>query len=114
MYQELKKLKGKEFSKEHLDAFMNFYPSYDIFQPDIEISMHELDPKSMKAIFRFTNCAFVEDNDDYIYHIYLICGITEGILKNTYNLPIECEIETIHVGVNKKESYFDLSIKQKK
>jgi len=111
VFQELKKLKGKEFSKEHLDAFMNFYPSYDIFQPDIEISMHELDPKSMKAIFRLRNSAFVEDSDDYVYHIYLICGITEGILKKTYNLPIECNIENVHVGKNKEDSYFDLSIR---
>ena len=85
VFQELQKLKGKPFSKEHLDAFMNFYPSYDIFQPNIEISMQELDSKNMKAIFRFNNSSFLEDNDDYVYHLYLICGITEGILKNTYN-----------------------------
>jgi len=111
VFEDLKKLKDKEFSNEHLDAFINFFPSYDIFQPDIEISMLELDTKNMRAIFRFKNSAFLEDSDDYIYHLYLTCGITEGILKNTYDPQIECEIEQIHVGKNKEDSYFDLSIK---
>jgi len=111
VFQELKKLKDKEFSKEHLDAFKNFFPSYDIFQPNIEISTLELDPKNMKAIFRFKNSAFLEDTDDYIYHIYLTCGITEGILKNTYNSHIVCDIENIHVSKNKEDAYFDLSIR---
>jgi Mn-dependent DtxR family transcriptional regulator len=111
VFQELKKLKDIPFSKDHLDAFKNFFPSYDIFQPDIEISTLSLDPKEMKAIFRFKNSAFVETNDNFVYHIYLICGITEGILKKTYNIPIECEVENGHVGTNKEDSYFDLSIR---
>ena len=70
-----------------------------------------LDPKNMKAIFRFKNSAFLEDSDDYIYHIYLSCGITEGILKNAYSSNIVCEIENIHVSKNKEDAYFDLSIR---
>ena len=110
---ELKSLKDSTFSKKHLEAFKAFYPSYDIFQPNIDISIVEIDPENKKAIYRFKNSIFLEDSENFVYHIHLICGITEGILNKAYNVPIECKIENINPSKKKDESYFDLSIQLK-
>jgi hypothetical protein len=97
-------------SRLHLESFKNFYPVYDIFQPNVEISIIDIDLKGKNATFRFKNSLFLEDNDDYIYHIYIMCGITEGILARELKSEVLCSIKEIHVGENKDESYFDIII----
>ncbi|MFX0188537.1 MAG: helix-turn-helix domain-containing protein [Candidatus Hodarchaeota archaeon] len=113
VYKQLKSFKDHAITTIHLEVFKDFYPTYDIFQPDIEISILKADPERKKAIYRFKNSVFLEDSDDFIYHIYIACGITEGVLEKELKTMVECNVEEIHVAKNKEESYFDLSIQIK-
>ena len=111
VYKQLKSFRGHPISAIHLEVFKDFYPTYDIFQPNIEISILKADPERKKAIYRFKNSVFLEDSDDFIYHIYIACGITEGVLERELDTQVECNVEEIYVSKkNKKDSYFDLSI----
>ena len=64
IFKQLKALKGNPISKIHLEAFKNYYSSYDIFQPNIEISVIDIDPEGKIAIFRFKYSIFLEDSDN--------------------------------------------------
>jgi len=113
VYKSLKYLKKhpiSQLSKIHLEVFKEFYPTYDIFQPDIDISILEIDPKGNKAVYRFKNSVFVEDNDNYIYHVYFMLGLTEGILERETGKDIECNLVNFHIAGEKEDSYFDISI----
>lgn len=110
VYKQLKSLKDVPISRLHLESFKNFYPVYDIFQPNIEISTLNIDLEGKNATFRFKNSLFLEDNEDYTYHIYIMCGITEGILARELKSDVSCSVKEIHVGENKSESYFDILI----
>ena len=113
VFKKLKSLTEKPFSKQHLEALRDFYPSYDIFQPNVDISIVNIDPKDKKAIYRFKNSLFLDDMENHIYHIYLIAGITQGIFTNAYGIPIECKIEKINITNKLENSYFDLSLQIK-
>lgn len=113
IYKQLKYLKNHPISqlrKIHLEIFKEFYPTYDIFQPDVDISILKVDPKGNRAIYRFRDSVFVDDNEDYLYHIYFMCGLTEGILEKELKRNVKCMLENYHIGGNKKDSYFDISI----
>jgi hypothetical protein len=113
IYKQLKYLKNhpiSQLTKFHLEVFKEFYPTYDIFQPDVDISILKIDPKGKKATYRFRNSIFLEDNEDYIYHLHFACGLTEGILEKETNRKIECKVENYHIGGDKKDSYFDISL----
>jgi len=111
VYKQLKSLKDVPISRIHLESFKSFYPVYDIFQPNIEISIIDSDLKGKSATFRFNNSSFLEDSEDYTYHIYIICGITEGILSRALKSEVSCNIKEIYVAEDKKDSYFDINIK---
>ncbi|MFX1408259.1 MAG: hypothetical protein ACFFBW_15015 [Promethearchaeota archaeon] len=113
VYKQLKSFKGHPISTIHLQVFKDFYPTYDIFQPNIEISVLNSNIKEKKATYRFKNSLFLENSEDYIYHIYIACGITEGVLERELKTPVECNVEKIYVSKKKEDSYFDLSIKIK-
>ena len=111
VYKQLKSLKDNPISRVHLESLKNFYPVYDPFSPEIEISIINIDPKEKSATFRFTNSPFLEESDDYDYHIYIICGITEGILQRELKQKVSCEIKEIHPSDKKDDAYFDLILK---
>ncbi|MFW9938485.1 MAG: winged helix-turn-helix transcriptional regulator [Candidatus Thorarchaeota archaeon] len=113
MYKQLKSIKDHPISRIHLEGFKNFYSAYDIFQPNIDISILKIDPEGKKATYRFKNSVFLEDSDDFIYHLYIMCGISEGILTKVLKTEISCEIEQIYISDNKEKSFFDLKIKIK-
>lgn len=110
IYKQLKSLKGNPISRVHLELFKEFYAAYDIFQPETEISILNVDPKGQEAIYRFKNSVFLEDNDLYIYHIYLMTGITQSILERELGQDVSCKVENYHISDDKKDSYFDVSI----
>lgn len=110
---QLKTIRDHPISRLHLEVFKNFYPSYDIFQPNVEISILEIDSEGKNATYRFQNSIFLEDSEDYIYHIYIMSGITEGILSRALKTDVLCNIKKIHVSDDKEQSYFDISIKIK-
>jgi hypothetical protein len=113
IYKQLKYFKShpiSQYTKIHLEIFKEFYPTYDIFQPDVDISILKIDPKGQKAVYRFRNSVFIEDNDDYLYHVYFMCGLTEGILEREIKREVNCQVENYHIGGGKEDSYFDISI----
>ena len=108
---QLRELKNIKLNRLHLEAFQQFYQAYDIFQPDIVITIEELDEKDQYAVYRFHNSIFLEDSEEYVYHIYLMSGITEGILEDALERKADVQIKKIHVGKTKEESYFDIEIR---
>jgi len=110
IYKQLKSLKGHPVSKIHLEMFKEFYSAYDIFQPNVEISILDVDPEGQKAVYRFKNSVFLDDNDLYIYHIYLMTGITQTILEKELGRDVICKVENYHISDDKRDSYFDISI----
>jgi len=101
------------FSKNYVELFKNLYSSFDVLQPDVKITILDLDAKKGSALFRFTNSIFLDANDDFIYHLYFVCGIAEERISNAVNIPVTVNIEKIHVDKRKEFSYYDLSIKTK-
>ena len=111
IYKQLKGLKDIPISRVHLESFKNFYPVYDPFSPDIDISIINFDPKEKSATFRFKNSPFLGDSQDFDYHIYIICGITEGILERELKTKVECDIKEINPASDESDAYFDIIIK---
>lgn len=111
IYKQMKSLKDNPISRVHLESFKNFYPVYDPFSPDIDISIINFDLEEKSATFRFKNSPFLSDTNEFDYHIYIICGITEGILERELKTKALCEIKEIHPSINKKDAYFDIIIK---
>ena len=111
VYKQMKSLKDNPISRVHLESFRNFYPVYDPFSPEIEISIVNINPKGKSATFRFMNSPFLSDTKDYDYHIYIICGITEGILERELKVKVSCEIKEIHPSKRKEDAFFDIIIK---
>jgi len=111
VYKQMKSLKDNPISRVHLESFKSFYPVYDPFSPDIEISIVNIDPKGKSATFRFKNSPFLDDTKDFDYHIHIIAGITEGILERELKANVLCEIKEIHPSENKEDAYFDIIIK---
>ncbi len=107
---QLRSLKDKKLSKLHLEGFQQFYTAYDIFQPDVNIEITEFDEENQSALYRFTNSIFLEDNDDYVYHIFFMVGITEGIIEEALERGVQVSIEKIHVAKDKKNSFFEIKI----
>ncbi|TXT62920.1 MAG: hypothetical protein BAJALOKI3v1_470012 [Promethearchaeota archaeon] len=110
IYKQLKSLKGNPISRVHLELFKEFYAAYDVFQPNVEISILDVDPKGQKAVYRFKNSIFLDDDDLYIYHIYLMTGITQSILERELEEDVICKVENYHISDDRKDSYFDVSI----
>ncbi|MFX1489400.1 MAG: hypothetical protein ACFFBI_09645 [Promethearchaeota archaeon] len=110
LLKQLKGLKDYAISRIILESFKNFYSAYDIFQPEIEITILKIDQDGRSATYRFKNSIFLEDSDDFIYHIYIMSGISEAILERVLNKEVSCEIDQIYISDNKDKSFFDLSI----
>lgn len=108
---QMKILKDNPISRVHLESFKSFYPVYDPFSPEIEISIINIDPMGKGATFRFKNSPFLLDTKDFDYHIYIICGITEGILERELKTRVKCEVKEIHPSKKKEDAYFDITIK---
>ncbi|MFX0042728.1 MAG: hypothetical protein ACFE8L_07440 [Candidatus Hodarchaeota archaeon] len=113
IYKQLKSIKDHPISRIHLESFKSFYSAYDIFQPNVDISILKINAEGKSATYRFKNSVFLEDTDDFIYHIYIMCGISEGILNKVLKTEVLCEIEQISISDNKDESFFDITIKIK-
>ncbi len=107
---QLRSLKGHPISRIFLESYKNFYSTYDIFQPNIDITMLKIDQEGKNATYRFKNSVFLEDSDDFIYHVHIMCGISEGILIRALKRDVLCKVDQIYVSNNKEESFFDLTI----
>lgn len=108
---QMKSLKDNPISRVHLESFKSFYPVYDPFSPEIEIRILSIDPKGKTATFRFKNSPFLLDSKDFDYHIYIICGITEGILERELKTNVSCEVKEIHPSARKQNAFFDIVLK---
>ena len=110
LLKQLKGLKDYAISRIILESFKNFYSAYDIFQPEIEINILKINQDGRSATYRFKNSIFLEDSDDYIYHLYIMSGISEGILERVLGKEVHCEIDQIYISDDKDKTFFDLSI----
>ena len=110
IYKQLKSIKDHPIPRIHLESFKSYYSAYDIFQPNIDISILKIDQDGKTATYRFKNSVFLEDTDDYVYHIYIMCGISEGILTKVLKTEVSCDIEQISISENKEDSFFDVTI----
>jgi len=110
IYKQLKKLKRYHIKKIPLEIFKQLYYAFDIFQPNIKISVLDLNSDGHKTIYRFKNTIFLDNKDLYIYHIFLIIGIIETIIKRELNQDMVCELENYHISEDSKDSYYDISI----
>ncbi|MFW9877968.1 MAG: hypothetical protein ACFFG0_33210, partial [Candidatus Thorarchaeota archaeon] len=108
---QMKSLKDNPISRVHLESFKSFYPVYDPFSPEIEISIINIDPKGKSATFRFKNSPFLFNSKEFDYHIYIIAGITEGILERELKTNVSCEVKDIKPSERKEDAYFDIIIK---
>lgn len=108
---QMRSLKDNPISRVHLESFKSFYPVYDPFSPEIEISIIDIDPKGKSATFRFKNSPFLLDTKDFDYHIYIIAGITEGILERELKMDVLCEIKEVNPSKRKENAYFDIIVK---
>ncbi len=106
----MRSLKSHPISRIFLESFKFFYSSYDIFQPNIDITILKIDQEGKNATYRFKNSIFLEDTDNFVYHVYIICGISEGILNKAINRDVLCKVDQIYVSNKKEESFFDLTI----
>lgn len=110
---QLRSLKSQSISRMFLESFKVFYSSYDIFQPNIDITILNIDQEGKKATYRFKNSIFLEDTDEFIYHVHIMCGISEGILNKALKRDVLCMVDQIYISDNKEESFFDFIIKVK-
>ena len=109
----LKSLRNIPVPKLYFEVFGKFYPSYDILQPSIEISDPMMDESGNKAAYRFKNSEFLDKNEDFIYHFYIVSGIIEALWEREVGRPVKCKVEKIHVGNKKEDAFFELSIEIK-
>ncbi|MFX1338853.1 MAG: winged helix-turn-helix transcriptional regulator [Promethearchaeota archaeon] len=107
---QMKVIKGSPIIKLYFEIFKNFYTSYDLLQPTIEISDPEIDETGMKAKYRFTKSEFLEDTDEFIYHFHMAVGIMEAIFSREIGRTVECNIEDIHISDKKEDSYIEISV----
>ena len=107
---QMKVIKGSPIIKLYFEVFKNFYTSYDLLQPTIEISDPEIDETGMSAIYRFSNSEFLENSDEFIYHFYMAAGIMEVIFTREIGHPVECFVEKIHIADSKESSYVKISV----
>jgi hypothetical protein len=107
---QMKVIKGSPIIKLYFEVFRNFYTSYDLLQPTIEISEPEIDETGMKAVYRFTNSEFLESTDEFIYHFYMAVGIMEVIFTREIGRSVKCFIEKIHIADEKEGSYIEISV----
>ena len=106
---EFKKVKDSSDSIMELKLFEEFYNSYDFFQDDLDISLVELHQK--KVVYRLKNSEFL--HKDFIYFFYIACGITEGIYIQNLNREVTCNVESLNIAKDSKDSYIDISLEIK-
>ena len=107
---ELKGPKVNRFIKIYNDVFGKFYPSSEVTNPLINISLKKLDNNKTKTILKFTHSEFLQDTDDFIYHAYIVSGLIEELWKKEVGRIIQCNVESVHISDKIEDSYYELSI----
>jgi len=111
IFKALKEIVSDPYPKILLESFRIYFPFFDLFQPELGIEIIEIDNLGNNATYRFRNSIFCENSEDYIYHMYITCGIIEVVLSGVLKREVVSNVEKIHISDNIEESYFDLSIK---
>ena len=107
---ELKGPKVNRFIKIYNDVFGKFYPSSEVTNPLINISLKKLDNNKTKTILKFTHSEFLQDTDDFIYHAYIVAGLIEELWKKEVGRIIQCNVESVNILDKIEDSYYELSI----
>ena len=107
---QIEELNSQNLSQVHIDIFKDLYTSFDVFQPDIKLTVIEEDYENQQIMVRFTNSVFLDRSDDLIYHAYIVSGIGESILSLLLKRDIKLNITKIHVDREKKFAKADRCI----
>ena len=107
---ELKGIKVNRLIKIYYEVFGNFYPSYDVPHPLIDVSLKKMDNNKTKTILKFTHSEFLRDTDDFMYHAYIVAGLIEELWKKEVGIIIQCNVESVHMSDKIEDSYYELSI----
>ena len=108
--EKLKSVRYNRILKLYYDVFGKFFPSLNIINPIIELSVKKKRGKKDKLLLKFTDSEFLEDSNDFIYHFYISAGIIEAIWKREVNKNVKCNIEKIFISEKRENSFIELSI----
>ncbi|TFG30481.1 MAG: HTH domain-containing protein [Promethearchaeota archaeon] len=105
---ELKGLKVNRLIKIYYEVFGRFYPSYEVAQPLIDISVQNLDENNTRTILKFSNSEFLQTTDDFLLHAYIIAGLIEELWVKEVGRKIKCNVGKVHISEKKEESFYEL------
>jgi len=111
---ELRGFKVSRLVKVYYTVFGQFYPSYDITQPTIEISIEKMENNKQKTILKFNNSEFIGPSGEFSYHAYIMAGLIETLWKKEVGKKIYCNVESIHPSDKREDSFYVLSIVMEK
>lgn len=98
--------------KNAIEIFENVLPYTEIFSDPIKLVgiNRDADGKTYKLIY--ANSVFFEESDDFIYHIYILCGYIEGLYEKL-GFNYKCNVEKVEISKNKAESAIHIAFKVK-
>jgi hypothetical protein len=105
---ELKGFKVNRLIKIYYEVFGRFYPTYEVAQPSIDISVQKIDKNNTRTILKFSNSEYLQTNDDFILHAYIIAGLIEELWKKEAGRIIKCNVGNVYISDKKEESYYEL------
>ena len=88
--------------------FENIHPYQEILQDPIKLIGIEVNKQGNKFNLRYCNSIFLDNTDDFIYHVYLMCGYIESIASKHTQKTIRCTVENIYITDNMEDSYVDI------
>lgn len=105
---ELKGLKVNRLIKIYYEVFESFYPSYEVAQPSVDISVKIIDENKTRTILKFTNSEFLQTSNDFILHAYIVAGLIEELWEKEIGRIIECNVGKVHVSEKREYSFYEL------
>ena len=112
-------LKGLDFSQKKpslktlTDTFENIVPYKEIFQDPIELIGINVDKENSEINLEYTNSSFLEDTDDFIYHIYINFGYLQALYEKLLKKSLNFTVEDISIANDKESSLIKISISEK-
>lgn len=80
------------------------------FQDPISIKKVEVSDDGKKIRVGYANSSFLKENDNFIYHVYMLAGFIEALLNEELDNVYECSIEKINISEENESSYVELLI----
>ncbi len=91
--------------------FTEGYPYFDVFQKDLEITSINIDKEEKKGLYRLHKSNLLINNDDFIYHFFIITGLIENTLTSVLKRKVISNVENINISKKPEDIYVDISVK---